>query len=249
MTSLNSGEMNWRVFTLLFLQSLAIGTGHSQYKLEGFDLSQGDHASWYDKQMKDANSALYEGTFFPLTVYSKNSHPLFEEMYWAVGEITYRGQTYLNVHAVYDISADIIVLRNPNLPADGREFLKINQAQVSEFKIHDKTFVRLDSTDQPPEGVGFYQLLFDGDKVQLICKRRKQKDVRALQTLYDERNRYYLVADDNYLPCRNRKSLIALLPGSKKQIKDYLKRNRIRIKPGRDNVMSEAVAFVDGLMN
>lgn len=228
--------------TCLVLFFLLSNHAKAQYSLVGLDLDD-DPKNWYDKAAGINGSTLYEGTFYDLKNKSNIGHQFYEESYWTQGQITFRNQVYADVYMLYDLVEDILVIRNPNLIYGGTEFLKINQEHITSFNFHKSKFKRYDETS-PPAGTGFYEVIHD-NKLGMVVKRKKVETLKSLQFDYHSEDRYYLVYKEDYILFKSKRNFFQVLPTSKKDIKSYIKKNRLRIKRGNKSDLRQLLQFIN----
>ena len=214
----------------------------AQYDVSGLSL-QGGLEEWYDSLLGVNNTSLYEGVLYELPRRSARSHQFYKNMFWATGQITFDGQRYQNVYLVYDILSDVLVVRNPHLVEFGVESLKINQYKIDQFEIYEQHFRRFRSPIVPPEGEGFYQVLFEEGPIRLVAKRRKEEKIVGTTIDFKQRDRYYFFFNDDYSPIKGKKSFYDLFPELKTRLRDYIKNHHLSIRSGNDRDLVKLTAY------
>ena len=217
---------------ILFQFTFLIGL-NAQYAVGSLDLSQ-NATRWYDQTAGKSKLGLFEGVYYvqeqaPVT---PNSHLYFESTSWLPGGITFRNQAYEQVFMLYDLLNDVLVVQNESVfPAQP---IQLNQSQISRFNWGNKQFVRLEEDQRPPNGSGFYQLLYEGDSITCLVKRRKIPQIKEAKAEFVEDSRYYVFDGVNFHVYGSRRTIYKLMPEHKKSLKQYLKTNELKPKPGND---------------
>lgn len=211
----------------------------AQYKLDARQLKLDPYA-WLDQQNDQQNSGIVNGEYYEIKRISKHSHQFFGDDSWVLGEIIFRDQLFDSVYMTYDIHSDLLLIRHPTQYIYHNQPIKPVQEQISSFQILEHQFIRIDEQKLN----GFYDLLFSGQNLRLVVKRHKQTYVEN-SVEFEPDNRYYLHKDGNYLPLKRKSSILKIFPGNKKDIKTFINRNRLDIRPGNDSDYIRIIDYLD----
>lgn len=130
--------------------------------------------------------------------------------------ILYNDVLYKNVAIKYDIYNDVIAV------SDGySDYLIVDSRKVRRVNIDGRRFINIDSA-KPAMSAGFYEMAFEGLKVKLLIKRKKDLIVHKMQSVGDEdvfvrTDKYYLVTSDT-IRLKRKKDLIKAFEGNEKTI-------------------------------
>jgi hypothetical protein len=204
-----------------------------------------DPAVSYYYQFTDQRSRLYNGKEFIPYDPRLEGHPYFGDGEMHRGFVFYDGLPFDSVNILYDIVKDELIIQHFDV------FFKIVliPGKVKEFRLLDHRYVRLvkDSSNKLPVSTGYYDFLYEGN-VMLIAKRTKHID----ETVTDKINQkivvkdfFYVIKDKVYYPVKSYKSLLAIFKDRSKEIRQDLRKNKIKFRKTREAAILRAVKFYD----
>jgi len=90
-------------------------------------------------------------------------------------QVVVDGQTYNNIHIMYDMFGDVLVLRF----RDKRglfALIQLDKKRVESFTLYQHRFRKMTNPISPEASIahGYYDVLFDGKRITLVAKRRKE---------------------------------------------------------------------------
>jgi len=171
---------------------------------------------------------------------------LFSTDYFT-GEVTIKGKSFEGITLNYDIYNQQLLLQYAS-ETGAFNIIEISKAWLESFRLGNLEFQCL-SFDNDPH---FYQVLGDGPFYILYYWRKELR----LNNSYGAKNftftpsmkSQYVFIGDKLQPFRNNRSLISLFdPGHKSEIKNYIYRNRIKIKNASDQTMTELINYIGNL--
>jgi len=149
------------------------------------------------------------------------------------GSVVYDGVLYTNILMEYDLVRDQLIVRNKS-----GNYISPPQGRIERFNLDGHEFFHTPN--------GYYDLLATG-KITLVAKRIKQlvESIVTLQVTYsiEERNRYYRLEGGVYHPIHNRKALFALFGDKKKEVRQYLRRNNIRMRNNWEELLLRSTRY------
>jgi hypothetical protein len=161
--------------------------------------------------------------------------------------ITINGMTYKNVNINYDIYNDeLITVGNHGIT------LQLNKEMVDSFSIFyiRKTYNFLNLHDNDPSGIrGYVNALHQG-KSLLVVKYKKEIDLLAVDDKYDlffQTYKIYLMKDGNSHQISGKKDLLNALEDKKTLIKEFMKKNMIKVSKKDPDSFIPVIRYYDSL--
>lgn len=177
-------------------------------------------------------------------------HAYFISNQPARGSVWYDGMFYRDVPMLYDLIGDEAVV----VYYDSILQLSLTAEKVKAFDLAGHHFIRIvkDSATHRNLSTGFYDLLYQGH-TPVLAKRSKTIEERIVdnRVLYSikEQQRYYIRKDDVYQRVSNYDQLLNMLQDRKKDIRRFLKKQKIRFRKDRETAVIKAVEYYDSLKN
>jgi len=203
---------------------------------------------YYSKSLAE-QSPLYNGKeYIDYTFNLQEGHPFFGGPAFVKGDIYFDGMIFHNTPILYDLIKDQVIVPDfqnvykVNLPADKIEY----------FTLNDHIFIRLVNSQANGISTGFYEQLYKG-KVGLYAKRKKEIIERSGYQRIDRSviigNSYYIMKEGIYYHFKNKRGLLSILKDKKKEIKQYLNKNRVVYKVSPEQAMLRIVEYYNQLIN
>ncbi|WP_147302846.1 hypothetical protein [Marinoscillum furvescens] len=202
--------------------------------------------SWYDQQIGKELTGVLLGAYYPIQRVSNTTHQFFLTDQWKTGAFKYRGRQYDSVAMMYDIHEDVLVIRHPTSFQFHAQAIRPNQSQIEWFTIGNH-FFRYTTDDILIYKEGFVEVLFSGDQIELIAKRVLQKET-GTTIEYKAYDRYLLHVGDEYHRIRRKGSVLSLFKAHRKEIKDFIRQNKIRVHPDYELHLLELTRFLEDLL-
>lgn len=193
----------------------------------------------------EKQSRLYNGVEHLGYSFKIKGHAYFLQKELQTGTIVYDELAFTNVPMLYDLLKDQVVIQHFN------RFTKIGlvSEKVKEFTLFNHHFIRLkaDSLSASPLLTGFYDEMYTG-RVTVLVKRVKYIE----ETIKDELERefqpqdlYFIKKEGVYYAVKNYKGLLAILKDRSREVKQYLRRNKIKYRKGPENAIVKATVYYD----
>src|SRR5690349_3761701 len=201
-------------------------------------------------QFLSPQTSLYKGSEYVDYAYTiTEGTPFFETSQFRTGSVVYDGILYENVPLLYDEVIDELVLANIN----GGSKIKLNKESVAAFNLLNHHFVKLDqdSSGKSPVRSGFYDLLYEGS-LSVYKKQTKKVMERVtfslgLERIIDEQNAYFIKQGKSYYPINTRRDALNLVKDKKKEIQQFLKKNRLSVRRSKEIALIKMAAYYDQL--
>jgi hypothetical protein len=174
-------------------------------------------------------------------------HAYYIEKDLQTGTVTYDGLEFANVLMIYDLLKDQLIVQHIN----GFSKIGLVSEKVKEFTIHTHHFIRLvaDTVSRSPITTGFYDEVYKG-RLNVLVRRGKFIE----ETIKDELERefipltfFFIQKEGVYYPVKNYKGLMALLKDRSKEVKQYLRKNKIKYRKGAEYAIVKAVEYYDSI--
>lgn len=181
---------------------------------------------------------------------SGNSHPYFNTEQYRNGSVFLDGENYDNVRINYDIRDQQLILQHP-AGLDQELLLVLNPEMIDHFQIDGLTF-RLMLL--PGTGSSFFQEISSGElSCYLLWEKTLQQSTVAGNTSYrysKQSREVYLQRKGRLYVVRNSSSFIRLFDEAyRKDIREYLRREKIRFRNASDEKLAELMNFCFGLIH
>ena len=194
-------------------------------------------------------SQIYRGPMYEFyNIQSIGNAYFFDAPAFSNGTVKYDGIVYKDVPLIYDEYGQLLITLLYN---NYTKFTFLND-RLSEFDLHGHHFIRFqpDESNKKME-VGFYDELYN-NKLQLLVKRIKaiQQDPSTTQNSFEIKNTYYLKKGTQYFSVNSQGQVLDVLNDKKKEIKQYLKDNKISFsKKNKEEAIMAMVTYYDRITN
>jgi hypothetical protein len=237
--------MNRNILLLVFVLSVFKSTslyskpGTGQSLIIQIQISQQD-------SLKE-NQILYNGKLWHNLYHNiKGDQFLFSNDYLP-GSLTINGKSFNNLGISYDIYNDeIIILTNHG------SYLQLNKEMVDSFSLvyNFKTY-RFKNTmeDSLPNIKGYVNVLYKG-KSALFVKYKEEIQILAVDNKYDlffQTYRIYLQKEGIVHQINSKRELLKLLYENKSQIKDFIRKNKLKISKKEPESFVPVIRYYDSI--
>ncbi len=199
---------------------------------------------WYN-QAVGVNSPLYKGKEYLDYNFRIEGNQYFQSDLWQKGSVFYEGQFYQDVTMKYDIANKVVILDHAQLPVP----ITLESSSVEHFSLLGHHFIRLVAdTTNAAVSTGFYDLLYDGNTQFLINREkvlRDEIDDRKLRFWFEEKDTYFIRKEGAYYKVKSKKSVLNVFPNHKKEIRKFLKKNKIKYRKQREEAIYLMVKYYD----
>jgi hypothetical protein len=196
--------------------------------------STGDQSGLY-------NGALYSGYPFRF----KSGTPFFYSDAPESGSILYDGILYENLQLRYDNLKLAVMIKD-----NGYE-IQLNNRKIESFSLHGHQLLHPADNDVNDGGIstGFYEILYAGN-ISLYKKTIKniQEDLSSGQVVEHEilqQDHYYVKKDSTVYPVEGRKDFTALFPARKKELQQFIKRDKLNFNKDIENALLKLVVYCE----
>lgn len=202
--------------------------------------------SQYHKLLSPENGLYNGGEYIDYAATLKNGHPYFGSDQPFPGRVVYDGLEYDHLSLWYDVVRDDVVILPPNVGFK----MVLNSPRVASFTLGDRKFVRMVRDTTHNIRTGFYEVLYEG-RVRLL--RRTSKNIQENVTsqgvehyIYADSS-YYLEKEGHFYAINKKKSVLETLSDKRKEVQAYIRRNKLSLKRGKDETLTQIITYYDGL--
>jgi hypothetical protein len=197
-------------------------------------------------QVKD-NQLLYNGkSWHNLYSYIKGDQFLYSKDLLS-GSVSMNGKSYKDLNISYDIYNDEIITPTPQ-----GSIIKLNNEMVDSFTLvfGYKTY-RFKNTrqDSLTDLKGYVNVLYAG-KSSLYVKYKKEIQLLAVDDKYDlffQTYHVYFLKDGIVYPLTNKSGLLKILAQDKILIKDFIKKNKVKISKKNPESFIPVLRYYDSI--
>lgn len=197
-------------------------------------------------------TGLYNGSEYVYNVYYpfviNKGDPFFKSTYFDTGAVFYNNVLYENVPLTYDIVMEELLIRDPT----NNYIIRLNNERVGWFIISGHTFIRLnqDNANNGALLTGFYDLLYEG-KTSFYKRGLKivKENLSFSERYIVESNEYFIKKNNQYYTVKNKGSLLLIMNNKKKEVEQFIKKNRLNFRKNREEALRKLVAYYDGINN
>jgi hypothetical protein len=202
--------------------------------------------SFYKNQLGD-QSSLFNGSRYSTNGFIfRTGSPYFLTDSFSRGSVMYDGILFDSLSLLYEDLRELLISKNDNY------LLQLVNQRISSFTISDHSFIRLtaDSSNSGIPKTGFYEVLYNG-RSQVLKKTYKtiieepsayeNTVIRHIDVGYN----YYIKIGNVYKRVKSDGELIDLLMGHQKEIQKFIKKNKLKFRKDKDNVLTRVAGYYD----
>ncbi len=204
----------------------------------------------YADSIYGTNDFLVNGwKYFP-SHYNAAGNPYFLGETWRTGSVTTHGKTFDNTALLYNLVTDELILKQ-HLNNGSLVYVVLNREFISSFLIGNHYFVNTtDLQTEKPIG-GYIEMVYSGN-FDFLIKYDKQFVKQYTQqfpngSFSDQHSIRYLLQDGKLTRLQRKKALLNYFASHKKEIRSFLRKNKIRYKKADNSQLYQLMKFCDQL--
>jgi hypothetical protein len=196
-------------------------------------------------QFIEKQSRLYNGVEHLGYAYKIKGHAYFLQNELSIGAIVYDELEFANVPMLYDLLKGQVVIQH----IDGFSKIGLISSKVRSFTLLNHHFIRLDSVPGTPITGGFYDELYTGNTKVLVKRRKYIEEIvkEEIEREFIELNPVFIQKGDSYYFIKNYKTLLTVLKDKAPQVKQYLRKNRLKFRRDPENTILKAAEYYDSI--
>ena len=172
-------------------------------------------------------------------------HPFFGGTQFHIGSLVMSGKEYQDIYLKYDIYNQNVILQYSSFTGGTDQVLLKNEF-IHEFKIDGKLFRKYSFSET---GTRFYQVVTSG-KIYCLYYWEKGLNYSTLSSynFSPQKKVSYIVKNSKPYRFKSKKQFLKLFPVQhKKEIKQFIRHTKIRLKNDSDNNMGRLLEFCNQL--
>ena len=191
---------------------------------------------------------LYNGSeYADYPIRLTEGHQFFDTNELVNGSIVYDGVLYENVPLQIDLVTEHVIINS----FGGAYRMQLINEKISRFKLLNHTFIRIvkDSANRNVISTGFYDQLYAGN---IAVLKKEQKEIRENVSIVTgitgsvtENDFYYLKKEGKFYDVKNKNALLEVLQDKKKDVKQFMRKNKLKFRKDPDNVLIQVARYYD----
>lgn len=196
-----------------------------------------------------SDDRLLNGKYYKPSHFFAEGHPYFMDNEWQNATLYIKGITYENVLLKYNIEDDVIIIKAVYDGKIAKDILLHNKF-IDSLAIGTHLFHNTANFEMS-ENIGFAELIYKGGLTAYVKHSIQFKDElseRIKNGLYlDPKKRLYLSSDSLLYSISTKKDLFDFFPERKKDLKAFLRKNKIRFRKANTYQLVNLIRFCDQL--
>jgi len=221
----------------IILSSLFFLLSEPTYSQEKLPYAPTYKEIWFDNIVGFENSGIINGPEYFIPMQGSVTHPFFGSRDLSPEWVIFKGQRYGNIALMYDIYSDILVLRHRD--KNGIFVLiQLDKENIDSFTLYGHQFKKISvvNSDGKIKPVVFFDILLDGETMDLVAARKKTIHVVDSRPEYQYEEKFYFLINNQLIPLTRKKNIYLSLKetGNKKDIQEYINKNKLNFRNEKD---------------
>jgi hypothetical protein len=209
------------------------------------------------QQLKDTTNKVYGssdllnlGELYVAEHVFANGHPYFITNDYTLASVTIHNNTFEKIKARYNIERDQLIIR-VNVDSGVYVPMVTKEDWIHSFKINEHYFVSINELQPSTEVKGYCEEVYKGKKMFFI--KYKKKFIDNYTDLSPEgffsvvKISKYVYDNKTFIPVNSRREFLELFSIHKKEIKKFMRKNKIRYAHASSAQLSALMHYCDGL--
>ncbi len=197
-----------------------------------------------------ADDELINGVIYIQENLFASGHPFFLNSEWQEGSITVNSEKHDGLFLKYNINTDELILRAER-KRGGTPVITLNNEFINIFYIGDKYFVNSMSFDVKGIQTDFVEQVYLGSFAFYVSYSKLFNNDYNNKTPYGSYAKttvsYYLLQNDVITNIASKKALFKYFEPHKKDIKKFMKRNKIKYNKASSGQLRDLMHYCDQL--
>ncbi|HEY4323007.1 MAG TPA: hypothetical protein VGN20_03445 [Mucilaginibacter sp.] len=201
-------------------------------------------------------SSLYNGTkYYFYNPVKIRGFAYFQDTIASPGNVNYDGVQYNGVELFYDLYKDEVI----TILFDKYSYFSLLKEGVQHFDLLNHHFININADTLTNNSViksGYYDELYRGPSQVLVKITKVIEPVQisigtpdAYSIFSKPIQKFFIRKNSVYYSVSSEGDLLAILNDRKKQLKNYIRANRIKFRKTPGQVLASAAAYYDSLSN
>ena len=204
----------------------------------------------FEKQY-GANPLLASGLVYVPLHAGAGGHPFYQEKAWQPGVVYLKGERFPDLALRYELVTGQLLLHT-DLPGGAQAAIVLNPQLVDSFRMADQLFVQAQLTGLPNPTAPYYLRGYAGEmELYLALSKSLLTQYSALTPAgkYSQQETEYLLLQDGIAhPIQSQGALLRHFSPIKKELRRYLRTNRLRYQQASLSELNALMKFCDERM-
>jgi len=185
--------------------------------------------------------------------YNAINHPFYLEDKIYKANLWFEGNKISDVYLKYDLYKQVLVLYQ-NYNTNKFRFIQVNSDGVQKIEILDETgqvHLLVPYWEYPElfNKIVFYEKIYS-NRITFLVGRLKAFDELASETKnkFSERQKGYLIINGKITEVKNKKDILGLFIDHKKEVKSFIKKNKLKIKLTNTSDVADLITYYESLI-
>jgi hypothetical protein len=236
--------LNKNIFLIIILFTISVGTGLYGINPGGMI---NNYCNLPEQDTIQERQVLYNGIIWTNRYHRIEGDQFLFSGFFMPGTVSINGKTFQNVRIKYNILEDEIIT-----PVNIEDILQLNKEMVDSFSIsfEDKIyrFINIRS-DTLKDLTGYVNILYKGNTSFFVkhIKTITPSFTSKSDGNFIENHRMYLVKDNLVHTINGTRTLFRVLNADKEQIRNFIKKNKLRISKKNPESFVPVIRFYDSI--
>lgn len=232
---------------LLYLSAICLVSAAQSPQVDTMYVSiAAKNATEQYKQIIKGQAHLYNGGEYVEPRRTNETHPFFDSDDWVTGSVTYDNDRYENVPLMFDIYSEKLITESYY----GHEEIALVNQKIQRFNIGNHYFERIEQDSLKVLQPGLYEILYSGNTRALVKRRKdlqEELEAQKVEYYYEPKNSYYIEKHNVFHHVKSKGSIFKVLEDRKSELKQFLKKSKLRFKSNREESLSKLVSYYDSI--
>lgn len=202
----------------------------------------------YVDQIYGADDLLVNGRIYVPEHGLAMGHPYFEIYDWIIGTVYIKGHSYHDVKLKYDIEIDdFILFIQDNF--GHKNYLVLNRHYVDSVHLERYRFINSSVIKQLTKELGYIELVYDKNFMFFIKHSKNFKkefsETKPHGEYAEMKSVFYILKNEDLTKLPTKKSFLQYFYDSRKELKKYMKRNKIKYKKANSGELFNLLVYYD----
>lgn len=205
------------------------------------------HSTVSEQDSVKDRQILYNGAVWKNIYHGVDGNQFLFSEFFIPATITINNKTFQNIRIKYDIFSDEIIT-----PVSDEEILKLNKEMVDSFnvsfedKIYRFTNIQNDTLE---DFSGYFNVLYSGHTSFYVKYKKSISsfDSSKENGQFIETYKMFLVKGNKFFQINNIKDLLTDLNANKEQIRNFIRKNKLKISRSLPESFVPVVRFYDSI--
>jgi len=200
----------------------------------------------YTNDLYGSDDMLINGRIYVPLHSLAEGHPYYQVIDWIRGDIHIKGHTFKEVQLKYDIELDEFILFIKD-KKERKNYLVLNRNYIDSVYLGKYLFVNSLVLHQLNKNMGYVEMIYDKNFVFFVKHSKGFKKEFSESKPYGEyaeqKSVNYIFENSVLTKMPSKKSFIEYFPNQKKEIKKYMKRNKIKYKKANSGELFKLLEY------